>query len=120
MLFLLNRHAKEQRHSKMALLLACIFLGMSYGSHAADKPTIHTVVIDAMQFSPQSVEVNVGDTVIWKNQDPFPHTATSDNRSFNSGDIATNRSWKFQARKKGTFPYSCALHPTMKGTLIVK
>jgi plastocyanin len=118
--FLLISRAKGQRHGGTALLLACVFLGMSDGSYAASQTKVHTVVIEATQFSPQVVEVNIGDTVIWKNKDPFPHTATSDNRSFDSGEISTNRSWKFLARKKGTFPYSCALHQTMKGTLVVK
>lgn len=110
-----------QRHGGMALLLAVALLGGgSSSTFAANKSKVHTVVIEAMQFSPQIIEVSAGDTVIWKNKDSFPHTATSGNRSFNSGDIPTSRSWTFVARKVGTFPYSCALHPTMKGTLVVK
>ena len=117
---LLFGHIKGQRHGGMALLVAATLLGGSSSTYAATKSKVHTVVIEAMQFAPQTVEVSAGDRVIWKNKDPFPHTATSDNRRFNSGDIPTNRSWTFVARKPGTFPYSCALHPTMKGTLVVK
>jgi plastocyanin len=91
-------------------------LATASGLHAKDQ----TVVIEAMQFSPQTIKVNVGDTVIWKNKDPFPHTVTSENRGFDSGEFAENRSWKFKARRKGTFPYICTLHPTMKGNLVVK
>jgi plastocyanin len=92
----------------------------SHFSHAGGKPKVHTVIIEAMQFTPQTVEVNDGDTVIWKNKDAFPHTVTSADRSFDSEEIATNRSWKFKVSKKGVFPYVCALHPTMKGRLTVK
>ncbi|MEO8600104.1 MAG: cupredoxin family copper-binding protein [bacterium] len=120
MLSLLNRPTKKQCHDGMALLLIAALLVGGFNAYAATKPKVHIVVIEAMQFSPKIVEVNSGDTVIWKNKDPFPHTATSDNRSFKSGEIPANRSWKFVARKKGNFPYSCALHSTMKGTLIVK
>jgi plastocyanin len=118
--FLINSRAKGQRHGRVAFLLACALLNTSYGAHAASKPTVHTVVIEAMQFSPQTIEVDAGDSVKWTNKDAFPHTATSDRRGFNSREIPTNRSWTFVARKKGTFPYSCLLHPTMKGTLVVK
>ena len=88
-------------------------------SYAAPK-AVHTVAIEAMRFSPATLEVNVGDTVVWKNHDPFPHTATSDRKGFKSGNILPERSWKFIAKKRGSFPYSCALHETMKGLLIVK
>lgn len=120
MLSLLNDQTMGQRHGGMALFLVVALLVGSSSTDAATKSKVHTVVIEAMQFSPQTIKVSAGDTVIWKNKDFFPHTATSDNRSFNSGEIPTNRSWTFVARKVGTFPYSCALHPTMKGTLVVK
>lgn len=48
------------------------------------------------------------------------HTATAQDRSFDSRDLATNKSWKYVATKKGTFSYVCTLHPTMKATLVVK
>jgi plastocyanin len=68
----------------------------------------------------RAAEAHVGDTVIWKNKDPFPHAATSENRDFDSGEIAANRSSKFRVNKKGVFPYVCTLHLTMKGSLTVK
>ena len=74
----------------------------------------------AMQFSPQVIEVAPGDTVVWTNKDPFPHMATAQDRSFDSGEIAPKRSWKLKARKKGVFSYVCTLHPTMKGNLVIK
>lgn len=80
----------------------------------------HTVVIDAMRYSPPIIEVAVGDVVVWKNKDPFPHTVTAEDHSFDSRSIGADRTWKFKARKKGTFPYICTLHPTMKGELVVK
>lgn len=102
------------------MLLGCLWLAFATTSAAAPGHAVHTVVIKAMQFSPPKLEVNVGDTVIWKNKDPFPHTATSDGAGFDSRSIAPERSWKFVAKQRGTFPYSCTLHETMKGTLVVK
>lgn len=89
-------------------------------SLAAPKTSVHTVVMEGTQFSPPSLEVHVGDTVIWKNKDPFPHTATAIDKTFDSGDIQSGASWKYQAKTKGTFPYVCTLHSTMKAVLVVK
>ena len=103
------------------LLLAAFLFSAGYGENALAKPKTHTVVIEAMQFSPQVLEVSPGDTVVWVNKDAFPHNATATDRSFQSEkEIASNGSWKFKAVKKGTFPYICTLHPTMKASLIVK
>jgi plastocyanin len=79
----------------------------------------HTVVIDGVLFTPAALTVKFGDTITWVNKDPFPHTATAQDRSFDSREIAANKRWKYTARKAGSFPYVCTLHPTMKGTLIV-
>jgi plastocyanin len=111
-------------HGKRRMIAAAIsvfFLcGVSPAAHAGGAVRTHVVVIDAMQYSPATVEVAAGDTVIWKNKDPFPHTVTAEDRSFDSHGIAAGGQWKFKARKKGTFPYVCTYHPTMKGQLVVK
>jgi plastocyanin len=108
------------RHAALAFgtALALTVTAASAGSLA--RPKVRTVVIESMQFSPQQVEVKLGETVVWTNKDFFPHTATAEDHSFDSGEIATNRSWRFKPRKKGVFPYVCTLHPTMKGRLVVK
>jgi plastocyanin len=87
---------------------------------AGPRPARHTVVIDSMRFDPPVLTVKAGDTIVWINQDPFPHTVTAEKGQFDSHEIASGRSWKYTARKAGTFPYACALHPTMKATLHVE
>jgi plastocyanin len=112
--------AEGKRRRLMALLLTVPFAAIGAVSFAQNTPKNHTVVIDGMQFSPSTIEVSVGDTVTWVNKDPFPHTATAQDKSFDSGDLQSGHSWKFKVRKKGTFPYVCTLHSTMKGVLVVK
>ena len=63
--------------------------------------------------------VKRGDTVVWVNKDPFPHTVTAAG-AFDSHDIPAGASWKYVARKPGDFAYICTLHPNMKGTLTVQ
>lgn len=85
-----------------------------------EKKTQHTIVIEGMKFTPASLEVAVGDTVVWINKDFFPHTATASNKLFDSGEIKANTSWKHVLRKKGEVAYTCTLHPMMKGAITVK
>jgi plastocyanin len=49
-----------------------------------------------------------------------PHTVTASPAHVESGEIPPNKSWRFVARKKGEMPYTCRIHPTMKGVLVVK
>lgn len=99
---------------------ALLLIVASGNAYTAPPTTAHTVTIEALRYSPPTIEVNKGDTVVWRNKDPFPHTVTAQNRAFDSGQIAEGKSWKFKAKQSGEFTYICTLHPTMKGTLIVK
>ena len=84
------------------------------------KPATHTVAIDGAVFAPPTMTVAAGDTVVWVNKDPYPHTATSKEGGFDSKELGEGKRFRFVAKKKGEFPYICSLHPTMKGTLTVK
>jgi plastocyanin len=110
------------RHRAIAcLMLVAVFMaGTAAPVRAQEKSKVHTVLIDGMKFSPQTLEVHAGDTVVWRNKDPYPHTATAENKAFDSRDIPENGTWKYKAKTKGTMPYFCKLHTTMKGVLIVK
>jgi len=79
-----------------------------------------TVSMDGTRFQPQSLTVKAGDTIVWVNKDPFPHTATSTSASFDSHTIAPGASWSYIAAQKGQFAYACAFHPTMTATLFVE
>jgi plastocyanin len=72
----------------------------------------------AMQFVPATLTVREGDIVEWRNEDFFPHTATS-RGIFDSAAIDAQKRWRYKAVTRGTYPYICTLHPTMKGMLVV-
>ena len=86
---------------------------------AAGKATTHQVVIDGLKYEPETLTVKRGDTVIWTNKDPFPHTVTAPGK-FDSHDIPAGGSWKYVARVAGDYPYICTLHSNMKGMLRVE
>ena len=86
----------------------------------AAKPVTHTVTIEGTAFSPPALTINRGDSVVWVNKDPYPHTATSKTGGFDSGEIRPGKSWRYTARTVGEFAYVCTIHPSMKGSLRVK
>ena len=102
-----------------ALIGAAAFLCLATAAVGTAAAATHTVVIEGVKFEPESLTVNRGDTIVWVNKDPFPHTVTAKG-AFDSHDIAAGKSWKYTARKSGEFPYVCTLHPNMHGMLTVK
>jgi len=102
-----------------AFISALLCLNASTGI-AVEQPVVHTVLLEGTSFTPQTLTVHRGDTIVWTNKDPFPHTVTARNRQFDSHLLAEDHSWKYTAIKRGEFPYFCTLHQTMTGVLIVK
>jgi plastocyanin len=82
-------------------------------------------------YSPNPVEVTVGDTVTWINDDSTTHTATSGSPDSGSTGMfggtdespeiidADGGTQSFTFDEAGEFPYYCTLHPSMVGTVIV-
>jgi plastocyanin len=103
----------------IVLVAALGLLSCGSGPNAAPAPVTHTVTIEAVAFKPDDLTIKPGDTVVWVNKDPFPHTATS-KPAFDSKDIAAAKTWTFKSTQAGEFPYTCTYHPTMKGVLRVK
>jgi amicyanin len=83
-------------------------------------PTTHNVSIQNFAFSSPSVTIKKGDTVMWINKDSMAHTVTGDNGGPASGNIGMNQAYSFTFKTAGTFAYHCAIHPYMKGTVIVQ
>jgi plastocyanin len=79
----------------------------------------HTVDIVGFSFSPQTMTIQVGDTVTWANSDAQGHTATADDGSWQTGTIAGNTSKSLSFATAGTFAYHCAIHRQMTATLVV-
>lgn len=90
------------------------------GGSSAAAGKRYTVTMDGSRFEPETLTVRPGDTVVWMNRDPFPHTVTARSGAFDSGSIATGKSWRYKPKKSGVLPYFCSFHPTMKGTLRVE
>lgn len=79
-----------------------------------------TVDIKNFAFSPATLTVKVGTRVTWTNNDTVSHTVTSDTGSLlSSPTIAPGQTFSFTFNNVGTTNYHCAIHPMMKGKVIV-
>jgi plastocyanin len=71
-------------------------------------------------YSPDPLNISVGTTVTWVNNDTTTHDSTAVNRSFATGSIAPGRSASHQFQSAGRFDYYCTIHPGMVGTVTVQ
>lgn len=101
----------------MALLLSGLAVA---AAEERPEPRRHEVIIDATAYSPRTITARVGDTIVWVNEDLFPHTVTAKSGRWDSGDIPSGGSWSYTVKAEGLFAYFCAYHPTMKATLRVR
>jgi plastocyanin len=94
-------------------------------------PGASTLTDTAM--SPNPIEVTVGQTVVWTNDDSAFHTVTSGiagapdaGKAFDSGLAgptaltAKGKTFEHTFDTAGENPYFCTLHPAMVGTVTVK
>ncbi len=86
----------------------------------------HNVEITLTTFNPSTLTVNVGDTVVWRNNSFLQHTVTSGNSCtasglFNSGLMDPNAQFSYTFTSTGSVSYFCILHclAAMRGTITV-
>lgn len=89
--------------------------GASNSSPAAQGPAIS---IESFSFKPAVLTVSAGTTVVWTNNDTAKHDIKS--TEFFSNALAKGETFTFKFEKTGTYDYSCGIHPTMTGQIIVK
>jgi plastocyanin len=90
------------------------------GQAAATAGKVVEVKVDNFSFSPQTITIAPGTTVIWTNRDDIPHTVVSDDKVFKSKVLDTDEKFSYTFDKAGNFPYFCSVHPKMTGKVIVQ
>jgi plastocyanin len=106
--------------SAMAIISCGKSSGYGNNNTTTPPPAANAVSIVNMSFSPATLTVTVGTTVTWTNNDNITHTVTSDASGFDSGDITMGSKYSRVFSVAGTYTYHCTIHPTMKGTIVVK
>ena len=76
----------------------------------------HVVAQSAKAFSVKALNAKVGDTLSFRNDDPFVHNifSLSDAQSFDLGTFAKGEMRKVRMEKEGKLEIECAVHPEMK------
>lgn len=88
---------------------------------APASPTTHAVTIRDFSFSPSTLTIKKGDTIVWTNKDSAPHTVTWDVAGQqSSGTLKSGETFSFTFNSAGTFSYHCAFHPSMKGKIVAQ
>lgn len=84
------------------------------GGDNGDGPTVR---IRLKAFDPQHITIDVGQTVLWRNDDLIPHTVTSGNPEdedagsiFDSGLMFFGQTFEHTFTEPGTFVYFCVPH----------
>ena len=77
--------------------------------------------VEGLVYEPSQVEVPVGATMRWVNEDPADHTVTSEEgggplRSRVFGERGT---FEYTFERPGRFRYFCEVHPFMKAIVFV-
>jgi plastocyanin len=75
--------------------------------------------IDNFSFTPASVTIKPGDTIVFENHDDIPHLVVDGAGKFRSRALDTNDRFSVSFDKPGAIAYFCGLHPQMKGTIVV-
>ena len=87
-----------------------------YGGYGRNR----NVTVSQMRFNPPEVHAAPGQEVLWVFRDGnTPHTVTADNKSFDSGEVKEGE-FRLAFDQPGSYSYHCALHPEMKGRVIVR
>src|SRR6266542_1190262 len=111
--------ARRMLRALVAMLVPSI-IGLTLALPVAALAASQTVSALFPGFTPSTVQVNVGDSVTWRNdENGVSHTATADNGAWDTGIVGSGLSKTLAFTVAGTFPYHCAIHPSMKGTLVV-
>ena len=97
---------KIKKISKNVFLAAMFCAALApFAAFAQAKYTY--VTAENGYFTPKSIIINTGDSVVWTNSGHDGHTVTADNGAFDSGPIAKDASFAQRFMNQGIFRYYC-------------
>jgi plastocyanin len=113
--------ANDAGGTDVAVYLGTGLSGSSATPAANDATAADEVAVSIIDFAfdAEVIEVPVGTTVTWTNEDAAPHTATSVDKIWDSNILQQGETFSFTFEEAGTFEYLCSLHPAMVGQVIV-
>lgn len=106
---------------KAFILITLLFGLLIFTSCTAAKTPVTqqpSISIQNNSFSPQILTIKAGTTVTWTNNDTTIHNIKS--TYFNSPDLAKGNTYMYTFNQAGTYDYSCGIHASMTGRIIVE
>jgi plastocyanin len=105
------------------IAVAAIIAGCG-GDDGGGKATVlkpgDVVGMRSLHFKPEHVQVTVGQTITWRNDESVGHDVKADSgASFASDTFNKDKTYTWTPTKAGTVKYECTLHPGMDGTIDV-
>jgi plastocyanin len=76
--------------------------------------------ITASGFEPKTININVGDVVIWTNEDQVNHQLQDSEDRWNSEVLTPGATHAQVFDVSGTYEYACKLNSNLKGTVVVE
>jgi plastocyanin len=89
-------------------------LGISVTPAAA---ATHTISMKNLSYNPSSLDVAVGDTVVWSNDESVSHSVSG--TAMESPEILPGAKYSFTFSSAGTYDFHCRFHPDMVGKIVV-
>jgi plastocyanin len=108
--------------SERCVLVRAIFLFSVMMVPFWASAATHAVEIHDSFFSPSSLTIEAGDTVVWTWVGGVPHSTTSDDdlaQTWDSGVHTGPASFEVTFTEAGEFPYGCSVHLGMRASLSV-
>ena len=87
-----------------AISLTLLLLVVAAASASA---MTHDVSIADFAFQPADLTVGIGDTVVWTNNDLYPHTVTASDNSFDSGNLTNGATFAHVFTEASDHAYVC-------------
>ena len=103
---------------RRVIWIACTALALVLAAPASSATS--TIQIKRSGFSPASVTINQDDSITWTNTDTINHQVVANNGSFASPILGPGKSWTRKFTRGGTFRYRDSLHPSLRGTVVVR
>ena len=99
---------------KSLLLASALVVSANAANHIIDQK--------GKTFIPHTLSVSVGDTITFKNSDPFAHNAYTDDEDneFDIGMQSEGTEKVITVKPGGDFSIECAIHPNMLLEVTVK
>ena len=112
-----------EKHWVIYIALFVISIGVLSGcTQQQSQPpvTTNTISIKNFTFNPSTLTVKVGANVTWTNEDSASHQVKEDNGLFLSSVLGNGQSFTYTFTAIGTYNYTCNIHSTMHGKVIVE